>query len=249
MRVSSSNRAIAPCSIARMIGLGTSASRDWPLGEQPRVVPAVADRLLAGAGRALHDQRRVAADRRGEVLARASVFAVPGSPSSSSARSVASVAMAISTSRRSPMYFGVTTVAVRQLAADDVGRRPPTARAASRAGAACRLAASASSSAALACSAWLAGQRRRAGERLSSGSLLGGESRSHAFAEVDQLQVLVQNRVRGEPLAIAGDDGLQLLGVLGWQAPDGHSDQVDERLRNTDPRPLARESVQESPAQ
>ena len=36
-------------------------------------------------------------------------FAVPGSPISSSARSVTSVAMQISTMRRSPMYLGVMT--------------------------------------------------------------------------------------------------------------------------------------------
>jgi hypothetical protein len=35
------------------------------------------------------------------------VFAVPGTPSSNSARSVASVATATSISRRCPMYFGV----------------------------------------------------------------------------------------------------------------------------------------------
>ena len=39
------------------------------LGQQPGVVPAVAERLLGRAGGALHEQRRVAADRRGEVLA------------------------------------------------------------------------------------------------------------------------------------------------------------------------------------
>ena len=38
------------------------------VGEQPGVVPAVADRLLGRAGRALHEQRRVAADGRGQVL-------------------------------------------------------------------------------------------------------------------------------------------------------------------------------------
>ena len=39
------------------------------LGEQAGVVPAVAQRLLGRAGGALHEQRRVAADRRREVLA------------------------------------------------------------------------------------------------------------------------------------------------------------------------------------
>ena len=37
-------------------------------------------------------------------------FAVPGTPSSSSARSVARVATATSISRREPTYFGVITV-------------------------------------------------------------------------------------------------------------------------------------------
>ena len=37
-------------------------------------------------------------------------FAVPGTPSRSSARSVASVATAVSISRRLPTYFGVITV-------------------------------------------------------------------------------------------------------------------------------------------
>ena len=37
-------------------------------------------------------------------------FAVPGTPSSSSPRSVARVATATSTSRLDPTYFGVTTV-------------------------------------------------------------------------------------------------------------------------------------------
>ena len=38
------------------------------------------------------------------------VFAVPGTPSSSSARSVARVATATSMRRREPMYFGMITV-------------------------------------------------------------------------------------------------------------------------------------------
>jgi hypothetical protein len=38
------------------------------------------------------------------------VLAVPGTPSKSNARSVASVATAISTRRRCPTYFGVMTV-------------------------------------------------------------------------------------------------------------------------------------------
>ena len=39
------------------------------LGQQSRVVPAVAQRLLGGAGGALHEQRRIPADRGREVLA------------------------------------------------------------------------------------------------------------------------------------------------------------------------------------
>ena len=38
------------------------------------------------------------------------VLAVPGTPSSSRARSVAKVATATSTRRREPMYFGVISV-------------------------------------------------------------------------------------------------------------------------------------------
>src|SRR3954469_22662720 len=48
----------------------------------------------------------IAADRCSETQ----VFAVPGTPSSSSARSVASVATATSMSRRGPTYFGTITV-------------------------------------------------------------------------------------------------------------------------------------------
>ena len=62
------------------------------------------------------------------------VLAVPGTPSSSSARSVASVATATSISRRGPMYFGVMAVAVAA-----AGRSPrPAATAASPAGGAGR---------------------------------------------------------------------------------------------------------------
>ena len=43
--------------IARITGLGTSAVPRRALGQQPGVVPAVADRLLGGAGGALHEQR------------------------------------------------------------------------------------------------------------------------------------------------------------------------------------------------
>src|SRR2546421_132568 len=48
----------------------------------------------------------IAAERCSETQ----VLAVPGTPSSSSARSVARVATATSISRREPMYFGVTGV-------------------------------------------------------------------------------------------------------------------------------------------
>src|SRR5689334_1505205 len=43
-------------------------SSRWTLGEQAGVVPSVADRLLASPGRALDEQRGIAADRCGEVL-------------------------------------------------------------------------------------------------------------------------------------------------------------------------------------
>ena len=61
------------------------------------------------------------------------VLAVPGTPSSSSARSVASVATATSISRRGPMYLGVMTVPSAQRAAQQVGdhglrRQPPRRR-------------------------------------------------------------------------------------------------------------------------
>ena len=60
------------------------------------------------------------------------VLAVPGTPSSSRARSVASVATAISTRRRWPTYFGVITVPSASVAAeqvrDDGPRRQPPAR-------------------------------------------------------------------------------------------------------------------------
>ena len=61
------------------------------------------------------------------------VLAVPGTPSSSSARSVASVATATSISRRGPTYFGV--IGVPSAARRRAGRSPrPTATAASRGG-------------------------------------------------------------------------------------------------------------------
>ena len=53
----------------------------------------------------------MAADRCSETQ----VLAVPGRPSSSSARSVASVATAISMSRRGPMYLGLITCPVRSV--------------------------------------------------------------------------------------------------------------------------------------
>ena len=69
MRVSSSMRTSEPASMARITGPGTSAAAARPLGEQPGVVPAVAQRLLGRARRALHHEGRRAADGRGEVLA------------------------------------------------------------------------------------------------------------------------------------------------------------------------------------
>ena len=53
------------------------------------------------------------------------VLAVPGTPSSSRARSVASVATAISISRRWPTYLGVIDVPSRQRAAEQVGDDGP----------------------------------------------------------------------------------------------------------------------------
>ncbi len=58
-----------PARIARYTGLGTSAASLGPSASSRRVVPAVAQRLLGGAGGALHEQRRIAADRGREVLA------------------------------------------------------------------------------------------------------------------------------------------------------------------------------------
>ena len=49
-------------------GAGHEGVAARAVGEQLRVVPAVADGLLRGARRALHEQRRVAADGRGQVL-------------------------------------------------------------------------------------------------------------------------------------------------------------------------------------
>ena len=69
IRVSSSMRTIEPRSIARNTGDGHERRVARTLGEQAGVVPAVAHRLLRRAGGALHEQRRVAADRRREVLA------------------------------------------------------------------------------------------------------------------------------------------------------------------------------------
>ena len=109
IRVISSIRTTCPARIAVITGDATSAASRRAFGDQPRVVPAVPDRVLGGPGRALHEQRRVAADRGREML-RQPGLAVPGRPSSSRARSVASVATATSTSRRDPTYFGVMTV-------------------------------------------------------------------------------------------------------------------------------------------
>ena len=135
MRVSSSTRAMLPLAIAVITGLGTSAPRARALGQQPGVVPAVADRLLAGAGRALDEQRRVAADRRGEVLAAPSVLAVPGHAEQQQ--------RAVGGERgdgdldQAPVadVLGRDRDPVGERAAQQVRRRPPTARASSPAAA------------------------------------------------------------------------------------------------------------------
>ena len=68
MRVSSSMRATAPRSMARMTGLGTTAAARRAFGQQPGVVPAVADGLLGRARRALDEEGGVAGDGGGEML-------------------------------------------------------------------------------------------------------------------------------------------------------------------------------------
>ena len=67
-RVISSTRATAPARIAVSTGDGTSAAAAGPLREQQRVVPAVAQLVLGGAGGALHGQRAGAADGGGQQL-------------------------------------------------------------------------------------------------------------------------------------------------------------------------------------
>ena len=132
MRVSSSTRASAPRRIARMTGPRHQRRLGGALGQQPGVVPAVAQCFLAGAGGALHDEGRVAET----AAARCSlnqVLPVPGTPSSRSARSVASVATAISSRRAGPMYLGTTTnppgsVVPRQVADHRPRRAAPTGR-------------------------------------------------------------------------------------------------------------------------
>ena len=108
-----------------------------PFGEQPRVVPAVADRLLAGAGRALDEQRRVAADRGGEVLRQ---------PALGRARHAEQQQRAVGRERRDGDLDEPAVADVlgrdrrsRRRACRRAGsRRPPTARAASRRAAAGR---------------------------------------------------------------------------------------------------------------
>ena len=51
-----------------MTGRGDQRARRRTFGQQQRVVPAVADRLLGSSGGALHQERRVSGDRRREVL-------------------------------------------------------------------------------------------------------------------------------------------------------------------------------------
>ena len=68
MRVSSSTRASLPALHRPEDRAGDERVPARPLGQQPGVVPAVAQRLLGRARRALDDQRAVAGDRRREVL-------------------------------------------------------------------------------------------------------------------------------------------------------------------------------------
>ena len=155
IRVSSSTRTMAPVSIARITGLGTSACAAGPVGEQPGVVPAVAQRLLRRARRALHHQRRRAADRRprGARPPRSSpcrarrAAAAPGRWPGWPRRS--------RSSRREPRYFGLIDRAVGERRRRAGTSRPPTATAASCGGRGrSSAAARAASSSAYCCSAW-----------------------------------------------------------------------------------------------
>jgi hypothetical protein len=108
MRVSSSTRAILPRRMACTSGLGTSALSDGPWASSSGVVPAVAQLLFAGAAVpwiSMVESPLTAADRCSDTHD----LAVPGTPYSSSARSVASVDTAISIRRGLPMYLGLTS--------------------------------------------------------------------------------------------------------------------------------------------
>ncbi len=125
MRVSSSTRAILPVlhgahhraghQRIHATGLrpaaGRSSSRSGSLLRRCRPCPGP-------AGSSRRRWRR-------PVCSETQVLAVPGTPSSSRARSVARVAMAISIRRRLPMYLGVTSKPLSQLAAQQVGRDRP----------------------------------------------------------------------------------------------------------------------------
>ena len=67
-RVISSKRANLPSLHRAQDRRGHERARRRPLGEEQRVVPGVLDLLLGGAGRALDDEREVAADGRRQVL-------------------------------------------------------------------------------------------------------------------------------------------------------------------------------------
>ena len=67
-RVSSSNRPITPLLHRRHDRRGDHRLPGLALGDDHGHVPRVLDVVLGGAGGALHDQRRVAADRRGQQL-------------------------------------------------------------------------------------------------------------------------------------------------------------------------------------
>ena len=88
MRVSSSTRAILPRRMALTSGLGTRALIGRAVGQQLGVVPAIAQLLFAGARRALDEQRGVA-DTAAARCSDTQDLAVPGTPYSSRARSVA----------------------------------------------------------------------------------------------------------------------------------------------------------------
>ena len=119
-RVSSSMRTMLPRSMARHDRRRHERPAAGPFGQQAGVVPAVAHGLFGGAGGALHQQRRVAADGRGQVLADPGLGgagqaeqqqgAVGGQRGDRRSRSAAAA----------PMYFGDDDRAVVERAAHQV---------------------------------------------------------------------------------------------------------------------------------